>query len=55
MEITHLNTFPSDPQKTGKDGRLNSKKNVNKNRNAALYYTDYEMFSRILFVVFQNF
>ena len=43
------------PGKPGKNGRLNAKKNRNKNRNTELFYIDYEMYSRILFVLFRNF
>ena len=55
MKIAHLNTFRFGTKKPGKKGRLNAMKNRNKNRNTKLFYTDYEMYSRILFVLFLNF
>ena len=55
MKIAHLNTFRFGTKKPGKNGRLNAMKKRNKNRNTKLFYTDYEMHSRILFVLFLNF
>ena len=55
MKIAHLNTFRLGTKKPGKNGRLSAMKNRNKNRNTKLFYTDHEMYSRILFVLFLNF